>query len=421
MADAICIRTARFATPTSVNGNTDWTTADLGGLTPKAVMIIANHADTDGTVETGLIFGLGFADATREASTSNANQSAVASSNSKCTSEAAVISIDDWGGTAIAIASFVSFITNGVRLNFTVVDTDALLFTVVFFAGDDLSVYADAPSISSGANDITAPGFQPDLLLATCNWNAADAAHMITGFGAATSSAQRSVGIGSRDDQSTSQENTILGTTDIVTALFNDAVFFQMTISAFDANGFTVTKSGHAAAKEFAYLALNFGGSASAWVGSMDTPTATGDDAQTGPSFKPQFVMLGMTDCQAENVLEADADAGSFGIVTFDKDGNEFSNSWASEEGVTTTNTQSLSDNQAVNFHTGAGVAQHAATFSAMDATGFTLNYSVADGTTRKWLGVAIEEVAAGGGVGQPTMRRWGGVPGMGMNTPSWG
>ena len=68
----------------------------------------------------------------------------------------------------------------------------------------------------------------------------------------------------------------------------------------------------------------------------------------------------------------------------------EFSVSWATEDNVNPSNTQTLSDNQAVNFASGNGITQHAATFVSMDSDGHTLNYSVADGSVRRWFELAI-------------------------------
>lgn len=47
-------------------------------------------------------------------------------------------------------------------------------------------------------------------------------------------------------------------------------------------------------AQSVAYLALRFGSgpTVSSWVGTHTTLTSTGDDSKTGPSFKPQAVLM---------------------------------------------------------------------------------------------------------------------------------
>ncbi len=403
MADAVCIRVARFATPTSVNGTTDWTTADLGGLTPKAVMIIATRADTDGVVEAGLSHGIGFADGTTEISFSGSSEDNLGTSDcDRISSDSAVIDLIV-AGVSQVVASFDSFITDGVRLTFSVVDSDAQLYTVIFFAGSAVSAHVNKTTelVDEATKDITDPGFQPDLVFVLVD-------------GVRIPDEQTSIlfsfGVGVRDGSDTnkvilSRSLDARDTTGNQGRFQNDAAgglpvqsdFWTVLINDYHANGFSIVHTGedpHPA--EIGYLALSFGGSANVWLSSLDSPTGTGDDVQAGPAFKPQFVMLGMTDVPTENVFASGADKAAYGISVFDKDGNEFSNAWADETSQDTTDTQSLADDQAVNFASPDGSQQFAATFSSMNPLGYTLNYSVADGTVRKWFGLAIEEIDLG-------------------------
>ena len=412
----VVIRTTRFATPTST-GNVDVTTADLGGKTPKAVIIIASHADTDGTAEDGLALGVGFADATLEGSANISSQHAQTTTSTRRRFRTVLVIDLLVGATAQVTANFVSFITNGVRLNFTAVDSDAQLFTVIFFAGDDLSAHSDSIDLGTGTSalDQTAPGFQPDLVfVAGCAITAnTQSGVAIFHFGVAVrdgSDTNRGISWSSANALGTSAA-TLQMHTDSIGGEITTSQIWEASIDSFDASGFSITPSANAGNDVVIYLAISVGG-LSAWVGSLDSPTSTGDDAQTGPGFKPQFVMLGMTAAQAEDTVESDADAGPIGFSVFDKDGNEFSTAVVEEDAVTTTNNQSLADNQAVNFPNDAGTQIMAATFSTMDANGWTLNFSVADGTARKWFGVAIEEVVA------PDIEEWAGTLGFGQQEP---
>ncbi len=402
MADSVCVRVARFATPTSVNGNTDWTTADLNGLTPVAVMIIQNHADADATVKTGVEYGVGFSDGTNEACIAiyvHDNVTTTVTGTQRSTSNVISTVFDDSNPEVTATVQ--SFITDGVRLTFTGVNGDAQLYTVIFFAGVDVSAHVDTVAVTSPALDITTPGFEPDLVFALGGQTGVGIFQpAVTMFGAcANDGGETQMGWSwdTSNGAGTSDVEAYLGTTDIISAIYNGVLDYEITLSDFDANGFSAERTSGSSTRGFNYLALSFGGSANVWVGGMDTPTTDGDDVQTGPAFKPQFVLLGTTDLPSVNTVAEDGDAGSFGISVFDKDGNEFSNCWADEDAETTTDTQSLNDNQAVNYASDDGAQQQAATFSTMDANGWTLNFSVADGTTRKWWGVAIEEIAAAG------------------------
>ncbi len=386
----ITITTKRFATPTST-GEVTWDDIKLGELTPLAVMIFANHADENGTVEIDLSAGVGFADATREGFIGTSAEDAVTTTNTGFNNDASNV-IDTIVNDSVQVtANFVSFGANEIVLNFTAIDSDAQLFTVVFFAGDDLQVYMDALVLAIGVTDITAPGFEPDLLLAV----AGDTQGHFS-FGACIndgSETQMSLGRSSLDGVGTSNINAELSTNQITQSPQGGSNFQNIVVSDFDANGFTADSL--KPNKTFYYLALKFGGAASVNLRSFDSPTTTGDDVRTGVGFIPQFVLLGLMDVQSVDVVNSGDDAGAFGISVFTPDA-EFANAWADEDAQTTTDTQSLADDQAINFASDDGVTQHAATFVSMNADGHTLNYSVADGTVRKWFEVTIEANSIG-------------------------
>ncbi len=402
----VTIRTARFSTPTSVNGNTDWTTTDLGGLTPKAVLLIANQADTDGTVEAGLSGGIGFATGTsNEASASMSSGDALETSNNDRSSNRTVLMDLIVNGVSQVACTSVSFITNGVRVNFSAVDTDAQLWTVIFFAGTDVSAHAD--HVTNGWTsplDVTTPGFEPDIVffLNTTSSAAGVAGDVHFNFGACVNDVgetQKSQNHFSVNNSGTTSVAGSFGSDDVSAPNTDGTILWTLKISDFDSNGFTLTSSSQK--RDFHYLALKFAG-VSSWADQFDSPTSDGDDAQTGPGFKPQFVFLGLGMNTSDDTSQTSGEGGSKGISVFDEDGNEFSNTWADEDFASTTNSESLSDNQAINLADDAGANAFAATFSTMDSTGFTLNYSNTDTTARKWFGVAVEEVAVGGGAKGP-------------------
>ena len=403
MAD-VTIEVGRFSTPTST-GNVDFTTADLGGKTPVAIMVIKNRAITDGTPLITATGGIGFCTgASNEFGMSfNAKDGLTTTIAKRRIDNAQVISFLDFDGVLDIEATFVSFISDGVRLNFSNINATARLFTIIFFAGADVSAHANIVTVSATvdtATDITDPAFEPDLVLFACTGQDSDlqtTGQAIISFGAAHNGAsidQKGILYSNRDVVTTTELNLFAASNRCAGQVFNGSLSWAAEISDFDANGFSITpRTAGSGSDRVIYLALKFTG-VSSWVGSFDSPAATGDDAQTGPSFKPQAVILGMSAAQAEDAVEADADAGPFGISCFTPDA-EFSNSWAGEDAVTTSNEQSLSDNQAVNLDDDAGSAMFDATFSTMDADGWTLNFSVADGTARKWFGIAIQEAPA--------------------------
>ena len=399
MADVIAI--VRAAAPTST-GNTNITTADLGGQTPKGVLVIATHADTDATAEDGLAMGIGFADATTENFVGISSQHGVTTSNTDRNYDVANLIDLLVDGAVTVTGTFVAFIEDGITINFTVVEASTpSLLTYIFFAGDDVAVHVAAVDLGTGTTALnqTAPGFLPEIVFVagTAQGNVGVETEARIHFGAAVndgSDTNRGILWESVNDAATSLVHSVLNTDSVGGDLVEGVVGWEVTVDDFDTSGFSLTPSADTDQEDIIYMAVKFG-SLSASIRSFDSPTSTGNDARTGVGFTPQFVLLGMTDAQAEDVVENDADAGGFGISVFTADA-EISNSWADEDAQTTTDNQSLTDNQAINFASGDGVTQHAATFVTLDADGHTLNYSVADGTARKWFEIAIGAAAAG-------------------------
>lgn len=392
---------ARFTTPTSI-GQQTWTDTNLKGLTPKAVMIIANHADTDGTAEDSFAAGIGFCTgASNEVSCSISCQHGVGTTNTDSRHQSTSVISLLVDGSAQVTADFVSFQANSVTLDFTAVDTDEQLFTVIFFAGTDLTAHANVidniGDVTDNTTDITDPGFEPDLVILASSQLASDGsnANAFWSFGACVndgSDTQKSFGFHSRNNQGASAIISYMSSQYAGTAVVPTALDYGLEVDAFDSSGFSViTRNAGGNNDDWFYLALNFGNVASANVRSYDSPTTATTDARTGVGFKPGIVILGLTDLQSEDTaVNSGTPFGAIGISCFTAN-TEFCNSWADEDTSDPTDTQSLSDNQAVNFAGGDGTTLHAATFVSMDSDGHTLSYSTADGTVRKWFEITIE------------------------------
>src|SRR5690606_20579493 len=100
-------------------------------------------------------------------------------------------------GAHLIVGSFNSFISDGVRINFTTVNATQRRGFVILIAGDEAAARADVLDLSSGANDVTAPGFSPTFVLFARNEGSAFAdasnAQFILNFGIATSTAQKGI------------------------------------------------------------------------------------------------------------------------------------------------------------------------------------------------------------------------------------
>ena len=139
----------REALPTAT-GNADFTTTDLGGVTPKAVMVFIGYASADATARADMACAIGFADATRECCGTCFSLDAQETSNALSDDSASSVVYLYHNGSIVSEGAFDSFITNGVRINFSTIQASSpSLATFVFFAGDDLSVYADRVDVTT--------------------------------------------------------------------------------------------------------------------------------------------------------------------------------------------------------------------------------------------------------------------------------
>ena len=192
----------------------DITTADLGDLTPKAALLIATYATSDGSAADDAVLSFGACDAANEWAygwTSEHGQGTTDTDLVPVTNACVAIRLpgdqaDD------GVAEFSSFITNGVRINWTNAPAAAYLLTVVFFAGTDLSVDVDTVGLGNTVDletDITAPGFEPDVVICASSTYGYSTTNIFSSIGLVdwdgdSTITQRCIAFNDRDAQATS-------------------------------------------------------------------------------------------------------------------------------------------------------------------------------------------------------------------------
>lgn len=413
----VSIAVTRVAANTSL-GTQDITTGDLGGLTPKAVLLIATRGTTDGTAVDGASFYMGVSDGTNEWTQGYEEQHAVASMNSfwnQDTTANRILTIYDGaaGGSVESTANFDSFIADGVRIDWTDAPGSAWLITAILFAGTDLTVNAgtqDLGNTGDAAIDITTVGFEADIVIAAVTEDSTLQQPTISlGFAhndRAGGVTQRGVSFAQRDTFSSSA----------VVAQMRDGEFLSKTIAtggldwtgaagSFDSSGFTVQLGGGRTPGNcnISWLALRLGASpvVSAKVYTYSTPTSTGANTDNTPNFEPQFVMYLANRAAVADTIETDADAGTVGVVLVDAD-EVYTQSNSTEDGAADSNAQSLSDD-ILNLPTHTGAAGHQATLTSMGSTGPVWNYSSVDATARLFGALAIQKFTeVGGSIAHP-------------------
>ena len=397
---AVDIATVRAAATTSVETQ-DFTISGFG--TPKAAMFIVTKGVTDNTAAAGAMMAVGFTDGTRNKCGTISAKDANATSDTDTTfdTDSCILLADDTGTLADAV--FDSWITDGVRIDWTDAPPSAYLVTVVLFGGSDIAdVYASHYRAAATGNtlDITAPGFQPtDLLTVLAHDFVAPCLCLGAVHDDGASTVTQACTIYSSRNARQNGENAGY-TTETYGSLIlrtDGTLFGTQSYSAFDSNGFSATTGGSAAAsQDVIYLALRITNHDS-YVGTFTTPTSTGNDAQTGPGFKPQFVLQLPTNHAALNTNYSTGEGGTFGVSVID-DTNQFSNMIADEDGAATTDTESQADDQAVVLHDDDGTGLFATAFVSFDTNGFTQNFTATNtGNATYWPIWAVEETAAAG------------------------
>ena len=390
----------------------DITTTDMGGLTPKAALFIITSGVTDGTAAAHAEMGIGAATgASNEWAVTSQGEDAVTTTNTDSAVESDhCVEILLTSGAVDGSAEFSAFITDGVRINWTNAPAGAYLLTVVLFGGTSLSAHANNLQLANTVDndiDVTDPGFEPHLVITACSPRSnvdeaiatfrisAGVAHNDTASGITQRAwcyNQNNAGAAAK---ATAQVSDTYSCLEVGTG--NAALDWGLDLNTFDSSGFTASARIRGANNtDICYLALALADEADGWVGTVDAPNATGDDAQTGPGFEPQIVMQGMTMLEALDTANTTSLAGTIGIGVFDAD-DEFANSASSEDEAATTNAQSLSDNTAVELPDDDGAAGLTASFSSFDATGWTLNYSAVEAAAKKFWAFAIKVDAVGG------------------------
>ena len=278
---------------------------------------------------------------------------------------------------------------------------------VIFFSGVD-QLYVGAFTSSGDLNgevNVEAPGFEPDQLFVFSKSGVLDdavSAAARLSFGVcdndgASPYPQACMNLSEPDNQNTSIPCSITRDDRVINNLWSNNIFGDVEIDNFDESGFSYFTRRVAGNTDVCYLAVKYSGDGSLghWAGPIDSPGAVGNWAVATPGFTPQFMLLGMNMCNADDSKEEDNDAGVFvlGVATADE---EYCAGFYIEDGQGTMDTDSLADDQIVNVMIpGGGSTKFAATWSSFDANGWTLSVATRALPNREWFGLAVETEGA--------------------------
>jgi hypothetical protein len=408
MAD-VWQRTTRVTCPVGT-GTFDITIPGMG--TPKLALFILTRGTVDGTAANSAMMSLGAADGTNQWSAAmmsgtGGNATSVAS---RGMTDQAVTIIN--GVVLQGEASFDSWITDGVRLNFTDTFTEAVLLTVVFFGGADFNGEAGAINLGTATTAQTHTlAREPDAMILFSvgelfNDTGVSRAQSILGLvhnNRAGTLTQRSMGIAEATSVADGQPVARMMEDKAIFQLTaaTGAVDYEVTINSIVSTTLTFTSSANAGSDRVGYIALDLQGRACD-VFTYEPPTSA-TSSSIALAYNPTFCILGLNGCTAVDTAEQDGDAGVFGISVMDSTA-QFCNSIAIEDASATTDTQSLSDDQAIRLPAHDGASDlYAGTLTDFTG-GVNMSFTAAHATTRKWIGMTIGPAAAGGGTSNLTL-----------------
>lgn len=414
MADSV--KTVQVAADTG--GGTQEITVAGWGITPKAALFIMTLATADDTAAAHAALSYGFTDGARDRVISGFSEDAVATSvekrgqdNDQCIqymTDAGVLA--QATGIGDGAGSNPGPIANGWRISWGTTPPAAYKITAIFFGSASMEVYCgnfagDGVGVPDDV-DVTAPGFEPDVVLTASVFLSATPAgptsHCMCAVGVChndVSAINRSVSWSIKHNNATSAPYSKYSETYIGSAMYNGGQEVEILLKDFDANGFTgrfeTNANGDNAIVN--YLAIKFGEGEQVHLGTIDTKTSTGTQAYTDPGFTPFALLTIASYSDVVDTMESDGDAGSLGFGAATGAATEYSNSVQAEDAVGTMNTQSMADSVVMNLPQDDGTAGIVAELSSFGANGPTLNFTTADATARKWAALTVGAAPVGG------------------------
>ena len=309
---------------TQVSCDTSTGTQDItisGFGTPVAAIFFVVPCATNGGTNAFLCRSYGLTDGTSDygafayAAEGGNGTFGSASSSSYC-----VYFREDSGGS-IKTAQFDSFITDGVRIDWTSAPTSGWKLACVLVGGNigSSDVYAGTvASPSSGATtDVTSVGFQPDLTLTFClsDFN-------VISFGVRDRANATNYGISHGSNTFTQTElgvfNNRVGSRAAFNVLFQDAVY----LNSEDSSGFSITDDGvglSGVSGNHYYLCIKLPTGSSVKSVGETVPTSTGNHDTTTAGFGPDFCIAAHSmNNSALSSFKSDSTANASSIEIYD-------------------------------------------------------------------------------------------------------
>jgi hypothetical protein len=390
---ALSVAKGSFACNTST-GNQDVSV----GFLPKAVIVWGTNQTSTGYAAGNYNF-LGISDGTTQCCISGGSDDAQTSLQAgSAWSEAAVIQqISDATTPTIDSVATVTFTGLVLRFNWSNAPGSAWLVHYIALGGTDVSakVLITAAKTSTGAQARTGVGFAPKALIPVISpvTSSTTGGYIINSWGIATATAQVVMGLFEFDGSDPTQVGSIWTEGDFyrLTDEFTDP-YSRATLTSLDADGWTenwLTSSGTG----YHYGVLALGGTAQFESGIETQKTSTGTK-DTTVGFTPTGLFAISTNATAtgRTITACKHSIGG-------SDGTNEGAIWCeSVDNVADSNTNSATIIDKVLRFAASDTTTNAEADSSFGANKFTLDWTTADATARKFAWLAMAGAPAVGG-----------------------
>lgn len=371
------------------------------GFQPKALILLTT-SQVSGGLDTFAVFGIGAASSTSDQgfSETRSNHGASAGDAACANATGNIYHRETFGGSLVGPSGTITAIGgDGFTVTWSVGHT-AFPITYIALAGDDLTNVDLAPYTVPGSatsQAYTGVGFQPDAMIlfggsAGAVASTTDPLGLFIGF---TDGTNQAVMCWAADEGADPTNSVSLMRDDRIAATLNgsgSAIYNQASLVSLDTDGFTLNWDTRTASHTFYALCLK-GGSYKVGKDSFKTSTGT---QQTTTGFTPAGVIIlsnGGTD--SASVLSGvrttigAGDGTTMRVVAY-----------VDQDNVASVVARRFHDSgDVLNLRSDDGTsAVVVADVDSFDAdTGFTLNFTTADGATREFIYFAAGSIASGG------------------------
>lgn len=394
-------------------GNQDYTITGFG--TPVAVMIIGSSNTSFDTKQADANTSIGFSDGTNSRATTAGYEDNVGTSDARRMAVDAVYvrNRPTAPQTVDAVAEFVSFITNGVRLNWTTVPPTVRKITVILFGGTGVTARVGdfTPSGSVGGTvAISSLPARPEVVFFISNDKTFDAVGAITNavvgigsFGIATNNngsfKNASISISHDHFADTARAGTVIYNNrcccnvDARTAQVN----FAGEMTAQTSSSFTITTRVNNAIDEVGYLSLNLNGDSFDIVNQLFTNSVTTQTWPTGGglAFAPKYAFVAGSINGAVNTFAQENCCMGVGVADSVSSAFALSSAIINDNLDTTAISNIDSNTRCLHVDNDGGTEEKIGTISAWNSDSVTLNVTTNDGSDAYGFMLLVGEPAA--------------------------